>query len=263
MSIFTLTGKRVLLTGASRGIGRATADLLLAHGARLVLVGRDREALAAVLRDRDGHAVVAADLSAADQGEPIAEQALAALGGLDAFVSVAGIVEYAAVGEISSASLERQLRVNCTTPLLIAQRLAMDFAPGGSVVFVASTLAAAPAPLTAGYAASKAALVAGARSLALELGPRGIRVNAIAPGIVDTEMVRVVRRRLDEAPLSIAVAGARISEQLDGLRRLHPLQRLGQPDDVAQSVLYLLSAPYVTGTVLVVDGGLMLGSGEP
>jgi NAD(P)-dependent dehydrogenase (short-subunit alcohol dehydrogenase family) len=100
-------------------------------------------------------------------------------------------------------------------------------------------------------------LIAATRSFALELGPRGVRVNAIAPGVVDTDMVRVAR---GENAQNDARA---VADQLEALRRLHPLGRLGRPQDVAETALYLLRARYVTGAIVVVDGGLTLGSGSP
>lgn len=257
----SLHGKRVLLTGGSRGIGRAIAEALLVEGARLALVGRNRAALESLVNGRVGHAVITGDLARPEHAVALADQALRDLGGLDAFVSAAGIVEYAAVGAIAQAAIERQLRVNCETPLLIAQALANELASGSSMLFIASTLAFAPAPMTTAYAASKAALIAGARTLALELGPRGIRANVIAPGVVDTDMVRVVRYAPGEPALNEADSATRVAHQLEQLRRLHPLERLARPEDVAQSALYLLRASYVTGHVLVVDGGLTLGSG--
>jgi NAD(P)-dependent dehydrogenase (short-subunit alcohol dehydrogenase family) len=255
---------KVLLTGASRGIGAAIARALLARGVRLAVVGRDRAALEALVGAGGEHAVLVADLADRAQVTPIAERAAAGLGGLDGFVSCAGVVEYAPIDAISAASLERQLAVNFTAPFMIAQGAANRIAAhgGGAMLFVSSTLAIAPAPHTAAYAASKAALGSLVRSLALELGPRSIRVNALAPGVVDTDMVRVVRPAAG-APEHDGDAEARIGEQLEALRRLHPLGRLGQPDDVAQSALYLLSARYVTGNVMAVDGGLLLGSGRP
>jgi NAD(P)-dependent dehydrogenase (short-subunit alcohol dehydrogenase family) len=136
-------------------------------------------------------------------------------------------------------------------------------ARGGAMLMVASTVGLKPAPLTAAYAASKAGLVSMTRSLALELGADGIRVNAIAPGVVDTDMIRVVRPSPGRtAPAASEVAG-RIAEQVEALRALHPLGRLGTPDDIAETALYLLRAPYVTGAVVTADGGLLLGSGEP
>ncbi|MGD8863784.1 MAG: SDR family oxidoreductase [Myxococcales bacterium] len=254
---------RVLLTGGSRGIGRAVAEALLARGDRLVLLARDPAALGD-FPGEGGHAVVEADLDDVHGVERAVDRAAEALGGLDAVVSCAGIVEYAEVGAVSGASLSRQLAVNLQAPFLIAQRAAghLQRAGGGAMVLMSSTLATRPAPMTSVYAASKAALEATTRSFALELGERGIRVNAVAPGVIDTDMVRVVRLRKGEAEPQGEQRAARIEAQLEQLRALHPLGRLGTPQDVARTVLYLLDAPYVTGTVVAVDGGLSLGEGE-
>jgi NAD(P)-dependent dehydrogenase (short-subunit alcohol dehydrogenase family) len=124
-------------------------------------------------------------------------------------------------------------------------------------VNVASTLATNPAEGTAAYAASKAALIAWTRALALELAPHQVRVNAVAPGIIDTDMIHVLRG-VDPAGLPPAEQEARVAAQLGRLAALHPLGRLGTPDEVAEAVIYLLEAKFVTGTVLVVDGGLTL-----
>lgn len=255
---------RVLLTGASRGIGAAIARRLLSAGVRLAVAGRDLEALEALVANGSGHAVLRADLTARDQIEALADRAAAALGGLDGFVGCAGVVEYTKVGAITADALERQMTVNFTAPFLIGQAAAEHIAGqgGGAMLFIASTLGTSTAPLTAAYAASKAALISMTRSFALELAPRSIRINAIAPGVVDTDMVRVLRPA--GADVSDAAGGdARLAAQREQLRLLHPLGRLGKPEDVAESALYLLGTPYVTGTVLVVDGGLSLGSGLP
>ena len=254
---------RVLMTGASRGIGAAIARMLMAHGVRLSVVGRDRGSLEAVVGS--DHTILVADLERTDELEACVDRAADALGGLDEFVNCAGVVEYAAVGSISAAALQRQLAVNLIAPTLMAQRVApvMRRAGGGVMLLVASTVGIKPAPLTAAYAASKAALISMTRSLALELGRDAIRVNAIAPGVVDTDMVRVVRDAPSDRLLVAAEAERRIDAQLEALRALHPLGRLGRPEDVAETALYLLRAPYVTGAVVATDGGLLLGSGAP
>jgi NAD(P)-dependent dehydrogenase (short-subunit alcohol dehydrogenase family) len=257
---------RVLVTGASRGIGAAIAQALIAQGVKLAAVGRDRAALEAVVGEGSDHALLVADLERTDTVVECVERAADALGGLDGFVSCAGVVEYAGIGAITAAALRRQLAVNLVAPTLMAQRAAQLMggqARGGAMLMVASTVGLKPAPLTAAYAASKAGLVSMTRSLALELGADGIRVNAIAPGVVDTDMIRVVRPSPGRtAPAASEVAG-RIAEQVEALRALHPLGRLGTPDDIAETALYLLRAPYVTGAVVTADGGLLLGSGEP
>jgi NAD(P)-dependent dehydrogenase (short-subunit alcohol dehydrogenase family) len=257
--------QRVLLTGASRGIGAAIARALIDRGVRLAAVGRQRAALDALVGGDARHAVIVADLERADEAVACVDRAAAALGGLDGFVSCAGIVEYAGVSAITAESVERQLAVNLVAPLLQAQRAAqvMQGSGGGVMLLVASTIGLKPVPLTTVYSASKAALISVARSLAIELAGSSIRVNAIAPGVVDTEMVHVVRLLPGEQPPDAITAERRIARQLETLRDLHPLGRLGRPEEVAQSALYLLRAPYVTGTVLTVDGGISLGSGQP
>lgn len=258
-----LQGKRILLTGASRGIGRAIAEALIASGARLAVVGRDRAALDAVLAGAAGHIALVADLDAAGDVAQLVDRAAAGLGGLDAFVSAAGIVEYTHSSALTRDAVERQHAVNFASPLQIALDAARVLPGGGCMVFVASSLGLAPAPLTLAYGASKASLIAAVRSLALELGPRGIRVNAVAPGPVDTEMIRVARSLPGEPALSPEAAGRRVEAQLEALCHLHPLRKLGRPDEVAYTVGYLLTAPYVTGNILAVDGGLLLGAGVP
>jgi NAD(P)-dependent dehydrogenase (short-subunit alcohol dehydrogenase family) len=246
----------VLLTGASRGIGKAIARMLVERGARLAVVGRDRTTLAAAVGGGE-HVLVVADLADPKAAPGCVERAVQALGGLDAFVSCAGVVKYASVADTSPEALAEQLAVNFSAPFAMARAAIEPLrdAGGGAMVFVASTLGLAPAPLTSAYSASKAALISACKSLALELAVDRIRVNAVAPGVVDTAMVQVRR------PGALGDTEAAMRTQLDGLRKLHPLGRLGRPEDIAQSVLYLLGAPYVTGSVLTVDGGLLLGSG--
>ncbi len=127
-------------------------------------------------------------------------------------------------------------------------------AGGGAIVHVASTLGVRSAPGTTAYAATKAALLSVTRTLALELAADKVRVNAVLPGVVDTDMVRVPRVEVapEEAP-------ALIEKQLAELRELHPIGRLGEPEDVAAAVCYLLDASWVTGAALEVDGGLLAG----
>ena len=239
-----ISGGRVMVTGASRGIGRAVAEALLGRGARVAAVARDREALASLARAApDRVQVMVADLADTTARDRLVPQAAGALGGLDGLVQCAGVVRHASVGGITEADLEAMMAVNLRAPLFLAQQVAQlmrSQGGGGSIVNVASTLALAPAAGTAGYSASKAALVAVTRALALELAPSGIRVNAVAPGMVDTDML-----------------AGRPKERL---AEMHPLGRLGTPADVAAAVLHLLDAEWTTGTIHVIDGGLTAGS---
>ena len=251
-------GRRIAVTGASRGIGRAVATALLARGDAVALIARDEQALAAVAAGASQRAhCLPADLAAPDQAKAAVERAAQALGGLDALVCCAGIVHYEFVGALSHAALAAQLAVNYLAPVLASQRAAALMGPGGgSIVHLASTLGLHPAPGTLGYAAAKAALLSAVKTLAAELAPR-VRVNAIAPGGVDTDMIRVPRLAPGEpAPVGAALT-ARVAAEVAALQALHPLGRLGTPEEVSAAVLFLLDAPWITGTVLVVDGGLL------
>jgi NAD(P)-dependent dehydrogenase (short-subunit alcohol dehydrogenase family) len=243
---------KVLVTGASRGIGRAVAEQLHARGARVALVARASDALTETASRLSGSIALVADLSRVEDAERVVEAASDALCGLDAVVNCAGMVRYADACETSYADVKAQLDLNFIAPFVIcreAARIMRASGEGGAIVNVASTLALRPAAQTAAYAASKAAVLSMTRAFALELGPFGIRVNAVAPGLVDTEMIRALRP-----------GEASIEVQLEGLRKLHPLGRLGVPSDIAQAVVYLLEADFVTGSVLVVDGGLLVAS---
>jgi NAD(P)-dependent dehydrogenase (short-subunit alcohol dehydrogenase family) len=247
-----LAGARALVTGASRGIGRAVAQLFLERGARVALSARDKAALEAVAAGHPKAVVLAADLSSPDAMAALVARASGALGGLDVLVAAAGVARYQPVDDVDAPTLEQQLRLNFVAPFFLAQAAAARMAPGGgAIVVVTSTLVEHPAPSTAAYAASKGALTAMMKSFALELAGRGIRVNAVAPGVVDTAMIRAPR-----------VPGEDVDARLDALRNLHPLDRLGRPRDVAEAVTYLVGANFVTGTVHCVDGGLSLGQGR-
>lgn len=249
-----------MVTGASRGIGRAVAAALLARGDAVALVARDEPALFAVADAAPERAhCLAADLAQPGQAEESVERAAAALGGLDGLVCCAGVVRYEFVGGISRSALAAQLAVNFLAPVLAAQRAAALMSGGGSIVHLASTLALQPAPGTLGYAAAKAALLAAVKTLAAELAPKGVRVNAVAPGGVDTDMIRVPRLAPGEPPPSGEALTARINTELAALRSLHPLGRLGTPAEIGAAVLFLLDAQWITGTVLVIDGGLLTG----
>lgn len=234
---------KVLLTGASRGIGRAVAEALVARGEQLALAVRDSTSVAQLVAAGQGSLTLPMDLRDRSFRATLVPSAIAALGGLDALINCAGIVEYLAVAELREDSLREQFEVNFFAAAELSQQAALHMQAngGGVIINVASTLGLRTAPLTAAYSASKAALISWTRSLAIEFGRAGVRVNAIAPGVIDTDMVR----------------GARKPEELAQLAGLHALGRLGTAEEVAHAVLYLLDATFVTGSVLVVDGGLV------
>jgi NAD(P)-dependent dehydrogenase (short-subunit alcohol dehydrogenase family) len=232
-----------LVTGASRGIGRAVVEQLVARGDTVVASARGGSALesvAALAPDRVY--MLAADLVDAGAQRTLVDRAVALAGGrIDAVVQCAGVVRYEAVGAITEDAVARQLAVDLVAPLVIGDAFARHVRArggGGAMVLVGSTLAERAAPMTAVYAALKAGVHALARSFALELGRDGVRVNAVAPGVIETDMVR--------------------GRDLEALRDAHLLGRLGRPEEVAQTIVFLLDAPWITGAVVAVDGGLLV-----
>ncbi len=236
--------QRVLVTGASRGIGRAVAVLLAARGDWVAACGRDLAALTELVAEskQEGGAggifAVPGDVTSEQERAGLLDAAVAVLGGLDALVLSAGIARHALFGAITDEDLGATLSTNLVAPVLLAQRALGRLSDGGAVVLLGSNLAHRSVAGTLAYAASKAGLEAAARTMALELAPRGIRVNVVAPGAVDTEMLR--------------------GRDLSGLARAHALGRIGRTDEIAEAVLFLLDSPWTTGTTLIVDGGALL-----
>jgi NAD(P)-dependent dehydrogenase (short-subunit alcohol dehydrogenase family) len=222
----------------------------------VIATGRDRARLAA-LATQFGARLVAleADLSAPGAWSDLLDR-VDQVGPLAELVSSAGVVRYAPVGQVDEAELRAQLELDFVVPYLMSQRVgsAMRARGRGAIVHIVSTLGLRPAPDTSAYGASKAALIAATQAFALELAPE-VRVNAVAPGIVDTDMVRVLRR---ESAGDEQARGAALAEQMAGFARLHPLGRMGKVEEIAQAVVYLLDAQWVTGSVLTVDGGVSL-----
>lgn len=252
----------MIVTGASRGIGRAVARLLSARGAKVLAVGRDEAALRETEQAAVGEVIpLVADVADPGQRRRVVERALVELGGLEGLVSCAGIVRYESAPNVGEVALRGQLEVNFVAPFLLAQdaaRAMIAHGVGGSIVNVSSTLSQRPAPSTIAYAASKAALDASTRGLALELAPHGVRVNGILPGIVDTEMVRVPRLRDGEAMPSGQELASRVAREMEALRKLHPMGRLGTAEEVAQLVVDVLDTPWMTGSLVVLDGGISI-----
>ncbi|MFW5925167.1 MAG: SDR family NAD(P)-dependent oxidoreductase [Myxococcota bacterium] len=253
---------RVIVTGASRGIGRAVVAALAARRARVVAVARDEKALASVAAiDPSRVRPVAIDLTDAEARGTVVERAVELMGGVDGLVNCAGIARHAPVGSVAEEDVRAQVDTNLIAPMLLSQSAALRMRrqrTGGAIVNVASTLGLRPAPGAMAYAATKAGLIAVTKGLACELAGDGIRVNAVAPGVVDTEMARAPRVLPGEHPRAGAARKAQVARQLAELTRLHPLGRLGRPEDVAQAVLFLLDSTWTTGTVLTTDGGLLV-----
>lgn len=248
-----LPGKVAVITGAARGMGAVFARGLAARGVHVVggdLDGEQMSATAAEINDavksevdEPGRVVgTEVDVTAAEQHDRLAATALAEFGRIDHWVNNAGIFPYAPAAEISPDQLGGVLRVNVEGVLYGAQAAARHLGPGGSIVNMSSVSATRVRRGRGAYCTSKAAVAHLTESLAVEFGDHGIRVNAIAPGYIDTDMTRWVK----EDPVALRHAVDTV-----------PLHRIGSPEEVFGALLFLLSdsARYITGHSIAVDGG--------
>lgn len=243
-----LSGKRVIVTGAARGLGRAFCLHLAAQGARVLaadIKAGELDETVALVRRQDGQGLAAAvDVTSEEETRAMAARAADAWGGIDALVNNAAV--YAGLvrrpfDEIPLAEWERVMRVNAMGPWLCARAVVpyMRTGGGGSIVNIASEVCFSGSHLLAHYVASKAAVVGLTRALAREVGPAGIRVNAIAPGFTDT----AASRQLADVDRYDTTAT--------------PLRRLGQPDDLLGLLTFLLAdeSAFVSGQTILVNGG--------
>jgi len=241
-------GRVALVTGASSGIGRATASRFAAEGAELALVGRDRASLERTAGDVAGEpAVVLADLSDLDQARRAVDEAVAFGGRLDILVNAAGII---GSGDLASTTLEEwnaMMRINLDSVFVLMQAALPHLeATRGNVVNVSSVTGPRSFPGVLAYCVSKAGVDQLTRCAALELAPSGVRVNAVNPGVVVSNLHR--RGGMQEEAYEAF---------LEHSRTTHPLGRVGQPEDIADAIAYLASeqAGWVTGVTLNLDGG--------
>ncbi|MHB8463900.1 MAG: SDR family NAD(P)-dependent oxidoreductase [Acidimicrobiales bacterium] len=245
MDPFSLDGRTALVTGASRGIGAAAARALDRAGARVALVARDRERLAAVAGELHDPVVLVADLEEPTAPAEVVRQALETLGVVDIVVNNAAAAARLATADTDAALIDALLAVNVRAPLLLIAGLipSMIERRTGSIINLSSVSGVIGTPRRAAYAASKGALDAATRSLAVELGPSGIRINSVAPGVVDTELWAKNK----------AIPGV-----IEGIERQTPLRRWATPEDIADVIVFLASdaARFVTGETIAVDGGM-------
>lgn len=244
-------GRTAIVTGASRGIGLAIAERLVADGARVVVTGRKEGPLAEAVAALGGPEValgVAGHADDSDHQAEVVERAIATFGSADLLVNNTGInPTYGPLMEIDLDVARKIVDTNCVAAVAWAQQVHRQWLGehGGAIVNVASVAGLRPAPGIAFYGASKAMLIHLTQELAVELGP-DIRVNAVAPAVVKTRF-----------------ATALYEGREDEVAAAYPLKRLGVPEDIGSVVAFLLSedAGWMTGQTLAVDGGVLLGGG--
>jgi len=251
----SLVGKTVVVTGGGKGIGRGIARAMARGGAGVVIAGRDAAALedtVAELRTLGADAIgVAGDITRDADRQRLVEATLARFGAIDGWVNNAGSASPSDVGPldgIDEARWDRVMGLNLKAAFFAAQVAARAMVRGGSIVNISSRSASQPNPGTGHYGAAKAALENLTRTMAAEWGHRGIRVNAVAPGVVMTEELA---RTLDRP--------SRIRRQVETV----PLQRLGTPDDIGPLCAHLVSddAAWTSGAVIAVHGGSVVPMG--
>ncbi|MGO1591658.1 MAG: SDR family NAD(P)-dependent oxidoreductase [Ancrocorticia sp.] len=245
---FSLEGKRVLLTGASKGIGAAIADVLADAGADLILSARDEGQLLETAKvveakGRTAH-IVSADLTTAAGARELGKQALEIYDAIDILVNCAGVARVAPFEELTQEMWDQTMAVNLTAPFALTQEIvpSMIKQGKGKIVNIASQTGVIGADDHAAYAASKGGLISLTRVLAGELGPHNIQVNSVCPTVILT-------------PMGEKVWGP--PEKGDPMKAKIPLGRFGQPVEVADLVLYLASSAsdFMSGGTVMLDGG--------
>jgi NAD(P)-dependent dehydrogenase (short-subunit alcohol dehydrogenase family) len=251
MNDLKLAAKVVVVTGAASGIGRSIAQNMVEVGARVVGVDRNSEGVRKACSRLDGEVLaLGIDLTEDEAPARIVDAAVERFGAVDVLVNCAGVFPSTPALEISRNEWERVFGINLRAPFLCSQemvRWAVSNGHPGSIVNVASSAGVVARPRVAHYCASKAALIMLTKALAVEWAEHGIRVNAVAPGLVETPGV---------AELISTKQGR--DEHVRKIARI-PLARPAEPREIAEAVLYLTSASYVTGETLYVDGGYSAG----
>lgn len=242
---YSLEGKTILITGASSGIGMATAIECSKLGARVVITGRNQERLQNTFNQLvgDGHMQVIADLTSQEDIDAMVKT----LPAIDGLVNNAGLGRNKPVNFIKQEDLDYVYSANLFAPILLTKALLKKklIGKGGSIVFTSSISSYLSTPGIAMYASSKAAIASYMRACAVELGDKGIRANAVHPGMVETKLIS---------------SGTYTDEDMDRDKQLYALKRYGKPEEIAWAIIYLLSdaSAWMTGTSLIIDGGRLL-----
>ncbi len=243
-----LDGKVALITGGTTGIGAATARLFKAEGATVVATGANPKGLDAARAELAGVEVVLCDQADPAATQALADEVAARHGRIDILFVNAGVAAFSPLDALTEAFFDHQFNINVRGALFAAKAAAPHIPEGGSIVFTASTAASSGMEGTSVYSATKAAVRSFARTLGAELAPRGVRVNVVSPGPIDTP---------------IFGKSGQSAEQVDGFKTdmaaRVPLRRLGRPEEIAATVLFLAAdATFVTGEEIVAGGGLVV-----
>jgi 3-oxoacyl-[acyl-carrier protein] reductase len=245
-----LTGKRALVTGGSRGIGRAITLAFAQAGANVLACHQNpsaqAEQLAADLKETDGdHHLLRADVNDADDVDRLVEEARTRYGSLDIVVHNAGVITHIPLPELEVAEWHRVMDTSLTAAFTVLQKTLPLYGDRSSVVLIGSRAAAHGIPLRSHYTAAKAGLEGFARSAAKELGGRGVRINVIAPGVIDSDDTK-------------AIPAERRAQLVARYSAMTAIGRLGETEEIAGTALFLASdlSSYVTGQTINVDGGI-------
>jgi NAD(P)-dependent dehydrogenase (short-subunit alcohol dehydrogenase family) len=254
MSLFDLTGKVAVVTGSTKGIGRAIAERMAEHGARVVISSRKGdvcETVAQGIRDKGGEAIaIPCHVAHKDQLQALVDGTVSHWGGIDIVVGNAGVNPYfGPAAGMSDEAYDRVMNANVRSNFWLCNMVAPKLAErgGGAIIIISSIGGLRGSPMIGVYGISKAADMQLVRNVAVEWGPRNVRANCLAPGIIRTDFARA----LWEDP---AIYKKRARET--------PLQRIGEPDEVAGAAVFLASAAgnFISGQTIVIDGGITAGT---
>lgn len=244
----SLEGKVALVTGASRGLGREIAQTLAEHGARVVVnytnSSAKAEEVVAAIRQAGGEAIaVQADISRLDQLEALFQKTLEAFGQLDILVNNAGQIVYKPIAAVTEDDFDQLFAVNVKGTYFACQLAYQHMNSNGRIINFSTSVNGSMFPTYSLYAGTKGAVEQFTRQLAKEFGPKGITINAVAPGPVNTELFNV----------------GKTPEQIEGLRKMNSFGRIGEPDDIAGLVLFLAGedSRWITGQTIRANGGFI------
>lgn len=241
----TYDGKTTLITGGSNGFGLATAQLLTDRGARVIITGRTQATLDQAAEQLGKNAVaVRSDTASLADIDALARRVQAEFGALDLLFANAGVTRFVAVEDMTESVYDELFSINAKGPYFTVQKLAPLMRPGSGIVLTTSVANVKGLAMSSAYAATKAAVRSMTRSFARELQPRGVRVNAVSPGPIDTGI------------LERSLPGQAATRTRDQMTADNPMKRFGDPVEVARAVAWLgFDATYTTGAELAVDGG--------